>query len=534
MDPKNLIVINHWGGVPAALHRNAVVDIKNKMNGVELHEVHPVNITRFDPECSFRDIVFSDNSDEVCLVPTRQTTPQSLFRSFEEQGYDVIVLGACGIDKGRCLNADGTRYSSQLPDPTKSMNPHGVSYCSLYDGAYFKGDAFTHDTHVLSELKGVLMNGQDLPRVIWVNLLSCRDVPLIRFQKVVGSPSSNSISIRQTPVSLDPRVKPPMPTFSGDCIHEIRSGLIEYDAHIHGEADKHTIKEDEYACLLDHSWSTIQRLNSEIHYTLSDVSMETTDLVICASHSISLGESGTRLQGPFRVNTASFWLSTFEMKHGPLSLPAMFRKVASIKNVTTHPILEKDVPCIGEVRTTAGAILAAHVQITLNDQRYACVIYWPRNLPSTTGLTHLTSYELRAVYDVSSDTFECDNILPKIQHLLDEIHARLKKCLPAHAWLRYPSVERSSPPVVDTSSTATAISHSPTRFPRHEKSETDATAPSVMPLSALRTNSLMSTTELLSQSPHIVPVETTPSVVSTASARRSVRSVEARMNVMKR
>jgi hypothetical protein len=539
-------VINHWGGIPAALHRNAVIDMKNKINGIELHEVYPVNITRFDPECSFKEIVFSDKSDEVCLVPTRQTTPKSLFKSFEEQGYDVVVLGACGIDEGRCLHVNGTRYNSQLPDPTKSMISDGVSYCSLYDGAYFKGDASTHDTHALSELKGVLLDdGGSRPRLIWVNLLSCRDIPLVRFQKVMGFPSSDSISIRQTPVSLDPRVKPPLPTFSGDSIYEIRSSLNEYDAHIHGEADKHTIKEDEYACLLDQSWSVIQRLNTEISDTLSELSLEGTDVVICASHSISLGESGTRLPGPFRVNTTSFWLSTFEMKHESISLSAMFRRVAHMKNVTSQPAAEKDVPCIGEVRTKEGAILMARVPMTLNDQRYACIINWPGNLPCTSGLTHLTNYELRAVYDVSSDLFECDNLLPKIQHLVEDIHVKLKRCLPVHARLRYPSVKLSSPPVIvtdghhanmETSSTTTPSS--PNRFLQNNND-----SPPVVPLSSLRTNSLITTAEIFPQSPRIVPVETTPSVASTTtrsnaerntSVRRSVRSVEARRNVMKR
>lgn len=448
MAPR-LVVINHWGGVPTALHRNAVVDLRNQIpESREWYTHYSIPLSRFDPACSFREcLLCEDRVDELCLIPTAPDHNRScLLYSFAAAGYRVVVLGASGIDVGRKMDVPSTTHRSEgLSDPTESMKDWGVDTCSLYDGAYFRGAAFAHDRQVLREAhQWIEEHDESIPLLLWINLLSCKDVYDLRFRPKVELSSKDGFVIPRPPVALDPRVHPLQPDES---LKTWLNSLNEEDSARYGEkAHDGDVKREvrdsvtgnitslQYATLLDYSWDALRTLHGPLG-TLVTQCLTTSELVVTASHAMSLGESGTRVAGPFGVNAHTFWTSTVDLvpasSPSPPGLSSLFVRLAGTLGVT-HTTLARPVPtrCMGIV---LGQQLTARVECRLNDHVYECVLVWPITLPKTGGITHLsTEFQLLSVYVKGIEHY---NVFNDIPHLLDELKLRLKRSLPTHAQL---------------------------------------------------------------------------------------------------
>ena len=147
MCSRSILVINHWGGVPAALHGN-VIHMQR----------------RWATFCRERVALTTTNSTRELDV-TMTTT----FRALKSHGYDTFCLGATGFGGGGRRRDDPRR---------RLVRSKAIDMCSLYDGAAFVGPSIVHDESVIKEATDVLFTRDDssAPFILCVNLLSCRHV----------------------------------------------------------------------------------------------------------------------------------------------------------------------------------------------------------------------------------------------------------------------------------------------------------------------------------------------------------------------
>ena len=438
---KRVVVINHWGGVPNALHRNAILDTQTALSDRTMYSICPVPLTRYDAACGFRAAINVDRPDDMCLIPDAIETTTTLFSMFKEAGFTVVVLGASGIDAGRRPTRPGQRYDSEMPDPENSMNHLGVSKCSLFDGAYFRGSAMAHDRAVLREARNILETIKK-PILLWLNLLSCRDITCIRFRPQINPPAVDGVLVKLPKTVIDARIKPQSLAPSDDSLYDLRNILNMCDSQSHGEPFHETNVPDhdldiQYATLLDSAWATLKTLNEEVRLTMQGMDVE---IAVTSSHSLSLGECGTRRPGPFSINSNTFWSSTLDLGYSETdariaTLPQILFRFATVCGVCVKvPQPQSDTPvCFGTIGHPNGDIFAARTLVTINDHHYSCIVVWPRDLPSSSGITHLNNFELRAVFDVSTDSEEKYDILAQVNHLSDIIKQKLRRTLPAHA-----------------------------------------------------------------------------------------------------
>lgn len=495
---RRVVVINHWGGVPKALHRNAMLDVQTALSERTMYSICPVPLTRYDAACGFRAAINLDRPDDMCLIPDEIPSASSLFSMFSEAGFMVVVLGASGIDKGRRPTRQGQRHASEmLPDPCCSMRHVGVSECSLFDGAYFRGAAAAHDRTVLREARSILETVTDKPILVWLNLLSCRDVSCIRFRQPIHPPKVDGILAKLPKTVIDARIKPPSLKPSEDSLNDLRAILNTCDSRAHGEPIDTTssLERDldmQYVTLLDSAWATLKTLNEEVRLTMEGMDAE---IAVTSTHSLSLGECGTRMSGPFFINCSTFWSSSIDLGYGvtdarSATLPQiLFRLVAACGIGVKIPQSQSDTPvCFGKIDHPNGVIFAARALVNINDHHYSCIVTWPRDLPSTNGVTHLCNYELRAVYDASTDPEEKYDILSQVSHLLEAIQQKLRRSFPAHAKVQpREACDQPQPPAVTQSPAVTPSPFMmsplapPTAPPSIAPSSSEAFAPSLVP-----------------------------------------------------
>ena len=87
-----VVVVNHWGGVPAALRGNALALLDR-----ESESSAEVPLTRLDPALGFRAAVCCEPRDEACFDALAPPTGPTLFHAFAEAGFRTVVLGATGL-----------------------------------------------------------------------------------------------------------------------------------------------------------------------------------------------------------------------------------------------------------------------------------------------------------------------------------------------------------------------------------------------------------------------------------------------------
>ena len=145
MSRRVVLVINHWGGIPACVHGNVVTSQSGWASCVHQN----LMLSHTDPVWEFQSLIQDNLLDSVRM-----------------EGFRTVVLGATGL------------RSETRDDPRLSLSAQwGVDRCSLYDGALFASAPLAHDEEVLHEAQRMVGNDErDAPDLfLCVNLLSCRD-----------------------------------------------------------------------------------------------------------------------------------------------------------------------------------------------------------------------------------------------------------------------------------------------------------------------------------------------------------------------
>ena len=336
------LIVNHWGGIPGALLRNAEL---NASSSVTRH-----TLVHSDPTMEFRALACSDPEGTLCLDP-HAAERDTLFHAFQRAGYRVVVLGASGVDRGRVPSRPAERSTGSLADPSCSMASFGVDRCSLHDGAYFRGCAAAHDDAVLREALHLLDTSE--PLLLWINLLSCRDL--------VASRDSSSSSGKDTYTGFREEVR------------ERKEPVLLLEALEALEREEYGSAalpcEEAYEELLDLAWERIRAIHSFVE-TLRP-KCECTCLL--ASHILSLGETGTRRAGPFELHESSFLAhdGSWSLPNGcPMEKALMHVATAWGASFSRFP--SPTFSCC----TLVGPLVYARATLVVRGQKYAFLYSW--------------------------------------------------------------------------------------------------------------------------------------------------------------
>jgi len=415
---ETVVVVNHWGGVPHALHGKLLA----------AHQMrHDVALTHLDPTLGFRSV----------LCPTTLAAeappPHTLLHAFRSAGYHTVVLGATGLRSGRpaVRTPDG-----ELPDPRTALEAWGVDRCSVRDGADFEGRAFVHDEAVVEEARAVLDECKKAKRklLLVLNLLSCRDATRIRFRTRHATPSVDGCTGAVVP-SYDARRVPPS---VGAVRNSLWDSYATEDAAAHGESEANTTPA-EYATLLGRATEMLHRVDHLVGRMLVDALDKDTDAVVTtATHSLALGEHRVRTgTAPLRVCAHTFWACSVPTAEPPAAtLPFCFRQLAAACSVRVGPRTEERL-CLG-AWGAQGAV--ARVPVHLHDHTYACLVCWHK---VDDGVPLPGVVALHAVYEDPDDLYD---LWPHVPHLHSGLLAAVRTALPYAVRVTPPRATAVAPP----------------------------------------------------------------------------------------
>ena len=168
--PRLVVVVNHWGGVPKALHANVAGHVRSLHPDGNLNQ--DATLPSVDPHASF----------ESCILLSRSPL-FTVFHAAQRAGFKTALLGVHGLPTV-ALEHDS------IEDPRLALEDWGVDHCSPRDGASFRGDAQVHDTGVLEEVTRVV-DGWRRERggvglLLVINLLAYRNVAFAAPQRAEG------------------------------------------------------------------------------------------------------------------------------------------------------------------------------------------------------------------------------------------------------------------------------------------------------------------------------------------------------------
>ena len=441
MTERLVVVVNHWGGVPGALHENVISQLGDRMSAVE-----QVALRRLDPALGFRDAICNDSRDEACLWDTAPPNPHTIFHAFRAAGYRTVVLGACGLIP---RDREATRSSARtMPDPRESMRAWGIDRCSSCDGAHFRGNASVHDEEVVHEARRILLEHDEAtPLLLWLNLRSCIDTTRVRFARCDRRPLEDGYT-GVTRTNFDRRLVPR--NVNATSIQELTDLLRHEDAVRHGEvpSEDSSHRRDtssEYACVLDIAIDITERVDRCVTPFLVDALRRDGAVAVTATHSLCLGEHGIRSgAAPTRVCASTFWCSSISPRQDAANeclptLNAMLRAFArscGVRHGTDDAKASTPgapVACLGRVPAKEGVGVVARVVCRLHDHNYACIVRWDR-LPVREGVAHLPlAKELYAVFDLDADPDEVHNVLLQVRHLHEALRGCMDRTLPHRA-----------------------------------------------------------------------------------------------------
>ena len=573
MSPRKVVlVVNHWGGVPAALRGNYLARVSHEA----LCAFHDVALARLDPHLSMRACVLVDGAnDDPCLCDTAPPPTSTLFAAARAAGYRTVLLGATGAPS----NATCTRSADARPrDPRHALRAWGVESCSARDGALFEGDAGVHDEEVLREARRILhegtaeeeedVDGEGKKLFLWVNLLSCRDVPLMRFRPCAAPPTAHG-GYTGVPVACDHRH---VPRSVQSAVPALSHLIAAADARRHGETPEEEAEEGdghapvvtpgEYAALLDAGWAALRRVDAHVTPLVIEALRLDAAVALTATHSLALGEHRVRTgAAPTRTCATTFWSATLAPDDAtPRTLTALLahfcKHTLAGARVGVAPQHQPPPPraCLSLVPEEDGRpLLVARVVCTVHGRRYACLCVWRDLPPRDGGHVYPPPVDaLHAVYDLDADADELEDVLPRLGHLRDALVDATQRSLPrrvrvtattsAASAARAPRplpllpsqrsharATASRPPVVDTPAPA-ALPPPPSQPPPRPP-------PVLLPATPMGTASATSPVAVTTPSPPPPDASLARTAARVARARAetaSVRRKESRLNTMHR
>ena len=427
-----VLVVNHWGGVPAALRGNYLARVSHEA----LCAFHDVALERLDPHASLRACVEDDGNDPcLCADAPPLSTTTTLFAAARAAGYRTVLLGATGAAATSSTNPPTRSADAHPRDPRHALRAWGVDACSPRDGARFEGDAGVHDEEVLREARRVLEEeGKDAKLFLWVNLLSCRDVPRMRFRPCVAPPTDPD-SYTGVPAACDHRH---VPRSVQSAVPELSRLLAAADARRHGEevedGDEHSHKPvvtpGEYVALLDAGWAALRRVDAHVTPLVTAALRLDAAVALTATHSLALGEHRVRTgAAPTRTCATTFWCATVApAEDTPRTLAALLAHFCK-HTLAGVRVSQQTSPraCLSVVEDR----IVARTVCTLHARRYACLCVWRDLALRDGGYAHLPPLvALHAVYDLDADPDELEDVLPRLDHLRDALVDATQRSLP--------------------------------------------------------------------------------------------------------
>ena len=405
---KIVVVINHWGGVPRAIQEN-LTSMQTWKN--ELYNTISLSTT---------------NGTNEYLASTRV-----IWRILKENGFHTVVFGASGYTE----NTVAKRHTTEeLQDPRfQHSESHHVDRTSLYDGAFFKGPSFLHDTLVLEEASQYInnYNGQK-PVVLWINLLSCHDIILTRFRNEDACEQECCTAIATS--NFDNRLLPQSLEMS---LPQISKRFAECNARRFGETGG-IVRPGEYITLLNKSLHAIDSLQVQITEFVAHVLAHGGNVAMTATRSLLLGEYSCRDDNtPLNSCAKSFWCSTFEQMSDckTVTLIDLIHRFISIQcNVT----LDFSFTYRPTVCTTSNDDeLYSRVECVVNDHHYVCI-----------G----KGEELLYIFDSAEDPQELKDIRQSLSHIyptiLSTYLSSTRALLPPHV-VHLSRIRKIAPPILE-------------------------------------------------------------------------------------
>ena len=411
------LVVNHWGGVPAALRGKVLA----AHAGRAASALDAVALARLDPALGLRAALCREPAP-LAAAPGPPPGP-TLLHAFRDAGFHVVVLGPTGLRPAP--PAAGEDHGAAFRDPRRALEAWGAHACSAWDGADFRGCAAAHDEAVLAAAHAALAaRDARKPLLLWVNLLSCRDVAHVRFRPATapaardrarGTPEA-SVDRRRVPASVDA----PVPRVS--------DAMARADALAHGEAGAvKGVTAGEYAALLALGEARLAALEPGVAaLALAACGADAQTLVAeTATHALSLGEHRARGGGvPARACATTFWTANVPTAATTLAgALAAFAAACGVRWEAADAAC-----CAGPVPLPDGRVgVGARVVCEASGRRYACVALAPEGQPA----------ELCAAYDLAADPDEAADVLADVPHLhaalLAQARTALAAALPAPA-----------------------------------------------------------------------------------------------------
>lgn len=427
---KIAVVINHWGGVPVTLQGNLAesqtwADTQGILQTLELPNLNPT--------LSFRNIAATSGEgvDSACL-DAQQPIPLPLFDALHRTGVQIIVLGATGLrgdpSKSKQSNPTTIRHEDSLPDPREDLHAWGIDRCSMHDPAHSCTTAILHDEEVLLEARRILAENIQEPTLIWVNLLSCRDVNHCRFRPCTGVATMPSYSSTPLPTT-DERIVPRNLRVPLDSLSHIAACA---DAGVFGETSPSPealfLEAGQYLRLLEEARDTLLRIDTWSKMLVQDAEDIGAAIAMTATHALPLGEHGARTVGlPTDMCCRTFWCSTV-----PYSETTAHCLSAAVDDFIHQvfgvaPRRARQSPCtLGLLSHGPVSVVVARVTYRWNDRKYACIATWTPN-GQTVSLLPLS---LTHVFDLDMDPEETINILPQLAHIYTQLLEFMESCVP--------------------------------------------------------------------------------------------------------
>ena len=393
-------------------------------------------LARLDPRARLpRRAVRRPGVPRAPRTRTRRRPPEpTLLGAFRDAGFRVVVLGATGL-RGPVADEGAEHDGPAPPDPREALRDWGAHACSAWDGAGFRGCAAAHDEDTLAAAH-IALAARDprAPLLLWVNLLSCRDVAHVRFRAATAPSAADRA--RGTPeTSVDRRC---VPASVDVPVPRISDAVAQADARAHGEDGAGTsVAAGEYAALLSLAETRLGELeNSVAALALAACGADAqTHVATTATHSLSLGEHRARGGGvPARACATTFWTSNVALPAGTATLAAALAGFAAACGVRWA---ERGQACTaGCVLLPEGEAVGARVVCDASDRRYACVVLALDGKPP----------ELCAVYDIAADPAEVVDVLADVAHLRAALLAQARDALVAAVPARAPVRAPARPP----------------------------------------------------------------------------------------
>lgn len=382
-DDGTTVVVNHWGGVPHVLHGNVLA------------------MQRWCSESGVARMTVTDGTQQFV-----QSTEEVL-RSLQRNGVRTVVLGATGFATARRpLRGDS------IADPRFAYAAsHGVDECSLHDGAEFSGPSAVHDAEVLDEARRVMQSCGDTakttaPLVLFLNLLSCRDVIRTRFRDATDC--EVECRLLAPAVEYDARL---IPSSLSATIPQISARFARRNSARFGEAVPPVTAEGEYVTLLREALSALWGLQDTLDRFLEFAMQRGAHVAMTSTRSLSLGEYSLRDDdAPVPSCTTTFWCSSCEEDAGDRDLTSLLtRFLCKVCRIAPVPLPSPSQRAMCITRSERDVFV--RVECAVNGHRYMCTgIVSP--LLAGGGNTVVR------VCDADADPEEVNDVLPSLSDTL--------------------------------------------------------------------------------------------------------------------